>query len=799
MKIKLLLIIITTFFLTNSYSQEQCGTMKNLEEQIKKDPSIKKRMLQIEKQNQEWIEKNGRGSKKHVKLALNKNYKSISKSSLNTNGLCAYNNTLSTTITAPTIEGTIVSPSPNCITGGQYVRVINLIAGNTYRISTIGVDNFDTQITIYPAGGGSVVAFNDDWDDSLQSEIYFTAFVSGNYDILINNFGCSTTPLCASLEIELWYIPRPVITIPVVFHIFNKGEPIGTGANISVAQIQSQIDVLNEDFRRLNSSINSTPPPFKGASADPLIQFCLAQQKPDGTPTNGIMRYLITQEYLEALPLPTELQCLNLLVIEYELIPKTIWNRDKYLNIWVSDMQQLPPIVSGKETKELGCNYRSGTIGFAQFPGQLATKENPHPELTDGVWLNYTTVGRIDNSSPNYNLGTNATHEIGHWLNLKHIWGDEEAYKPPLPECSLDDDVLDTPLQGTNSNQLYNSLPINTCPSFPVYDNCTNNYPGIMFMNYMDYGIDQCKSTFTFLQTARMDAALFNQRASLLTSPGCLPGSFNVVISQIYGGGGNQNATYTNDYIELFNSGTVARNLNGWSVQYVPATAPTAGLTWFTIPLPNFTLQPGQYFLIKCAAGTTVSAALPLEDAIDTTITLSSTAGKVILVSNTTPETSVNPTGSQIIDKVGYGITPNGYEGSGPTGTLLSNTTAAFRKLNGCTDTDNNISDFSVGTPSPRNSSSALNLCSSLSVSQNELEMVTLYPNPTTSKVFFDNSNSNFKEVAVYNYLGQKVATTSFTSAVQNQEIDMSTLTSGIYILKFSDGATIKSAKVIKQ
>jgi hypothetical protein len=168
-------------------------------------------------------------------------------------------------------------------------------------------------------------------------------------------------------------------------------------------------------------------------------------------------------------------------------------------------------------------------------------------------------------------------------------------------------------------------------------------------------------------------------------------------------------------------------------------------------------------------------------------------------VSNTTPETSVNPTGSQIIDKVGYGTTPNGYEGSGPTGTLLSNTTAAFRKLNGCTDTDSNPNDFIVGAPSPRNSSSALNLCSSLSVSQNELELVTLYPNPTTSKVFFDNTTSNFKEVAVYNYLGQKVATTSFRVAVQNQEIDMSTLTSGIYILKFSDGKTSKSAKVIKQ
>ena len=266
-----------------------------------------------------------------------------------------------------------------------------------------------------------------------------------------------------------------------------------------------------------------------------------------------------------------------------------------------------------------------------------------------------------------------------------------------------------------------------------------------------------------------------------------------VVISQIYGGGGNQNATYTNDYIELFNSGTVAQNLSGWSVQCTSAPGPTT--TWFPVNLPDFTLQPGQYYLIQGAGGA-VGGALPTANVISTA-SLGQTAGKVILVSNTTAETATNPTGIQIIDKVAYDSSATAIEGT-PTG-ALSNTTAAIRNLGGCTDTDNNASDFSVGTPSPRNSSSALNLCSSLSVSQNELEMVTLYPNPTTSKVFFDNSNSNFKEVAVYNYLGQKVATTSFTSAVQNQEIDMSTLTSGIYILKFSDGATIKSAKVIKQ
>lgn len=273
-----------------------------------------------------------------------------------------------------------------------------------------------------------------------------------------------------------------------------------------------------------------------------------------------------------------------------------------------------------------------------------------------------------------------------------------------------------------------------------------------------------------------------------------------VVISQVYGGGGNAGgSSFTNDFIELFNRGTVAQDLTGWSVQYAAA----AGTSWTVQPLAAGTLQPGQYYLIQCAAGTTPSTSLPTADSLPVPpavgLPISNSNGKVILVSNTTPETTANPTGSQIIDKVGYGTTPNGYEGAGPTNTALTNTTAAFRKLNGCTDTDSNTNDFSVGTPSPRNSASALNLCSSLSISQNTIETVTLYPNPTNSKVFFDNTNSNFKEVSIYNYLGQEVAKTSFTSSVQNQEIDMSNLATGIYVLKFNTSESSKSVKVIKQ
>ncbi len=608
------LIIALLLFLNITYSQtEQCGTMKNLEEQIKKDPSLKARLIEIENTNREWIEKNGLGFKKHLNLDNPEKLGNISKSTLSTNALCGYDNTYFTTIVAPTSTNTIISPSPNCTYGGEFVRINNLIAGRTYRISTIGINNFDTQITIYPEGGGNPVAFNDDWQSSAQSEIYFTPFISGNYDILVDQYGCLSNQSCASLQIELWYIPRPVVTIPVVVHIFHKGESVGTGTNISIQQIQSQIDVLNQDFRRLNTNALLSPAPFRGMSSDPLIQFCLAQQKPDGSLTDGIMRYLEpSQQYYANLiipnvgNLPLDLQCLNIFTLEY-IKAATIWNRDKYLNIWVTDkLKQLPPSEGGGTGNNLGCNFETNILGIAQFPGEIGQPSPLYPDysLTDGVWVTTTAFGTTGNVIAPYNLGRTATHEVGHWLNLKHIWGDDATATPPLPECSLDDLVIDTPLQSTKSQG---------CNAFPTYDNCrpVPLYPGIMFMNHMDYSVDDCRSIFTYGQSVRMDAALFNQRAGLLTSQGCIPGN-------------------------------------------------------------------------------------------------------------------------------------------------LSSNEVVF-------------------------------------------DSIALYPNPTSKKVFFDNSNEEFKSLYIFNYLGQLVGEKQFISYDSNQEIDLSNLSNGVYILKFSNVEITKSVKVIKE
>jgi len=176
--------------------------------------------------------------------------------------------------------------------------------------------------------------------------------------------------------------------------------------------------------------------------------------------------------------------------------------------------------------------------------------------------------------------------------------------------------------------------------------------------------------------------------------------SSGLVISQVYGGGGNSGATLKNDFIEIFNAGGTAVNVTGWSVQYASA----AGTTWQVTPLSG-SLAPDQYFLIQESQGAGGTTNLPTPNAIGN-IAMSATAGKVALVSSTTALTGACPTGGTIVDFVGYGSTgtplANCFEGTAAAPTL-TNTTADLRRNNGLQDTDDNSADFTAGTPNPRN------------------------------------------------------------------------------------------------
>jgi|GEM_PF-401501 hypothetical protein len=187
-----------------------------------------------------------------------------------------------------------------------------------------------------------------------------------------------------------------------------------------------------------------------------------------------------------------------------------------------------------------------------------------------------------------------------------------------------------------------------------------------------------------------------------------IPSQAQVVISQVYGGGGNSGATLTHDFVELFNKGTSAVDISAWSVQY----ASSAGTTWSVTAIPAATsIAPGKYFLIKLAGGAT-GMALPTPD-LDITSSpanLSGTNGKVALVNNSTALTGSTLTAGSYVDLVGYG-SASAFEGTAAVA-VLSNSTAAIRLNGGCTDNNQNSTDFSTGTPTPKNSTTATNTCS---------------------------------------------------------------------------------------
>ena len=251
-----------------------------------------------------------------------------------------------------------------------------------------------------------------------------------------------------------------MVTIPVVFHILYNTD----AENISDAQVLSQLQILNDDFRRLNANQDNVWP----QAADTQIEFCLATQDPQGNPTDGILR------------VPTNVGTFgtNDAMKFTSQGGSDAWPASDYMNFWV-------------------CDLGSGLLGYAQFPGG--------PASTDGIVCNYTATGNTGTAQAPFDLGRTATHEVGHYLNLRHIWGDGG--------CGVDDFVADTPEDdGPNYGCALGS---GSCEAGT----------SAMVQNYMDYSDDLCMNLFTQGQSDRMNAlfAPGGARASLVNSPGCTP------------------------------------------------------------------------------------------------------------------------------------------------------------------------------------------------------------------------------------------------------------------------------------
>ncbi|MEX0965826.1 MAG: M43 family zinc metalloprotease [Bacteroidia bacterium] len=269
--------------------------------------------------------------------------------------------------------------------------------------------------------------------------------------------------------------------IPVVVHVVHNGEAKGTGANISFDQIKSQIEILNEDFRRKEHT-----PGFNGHSsgADTEIEFELALRDPEGQVLTepGVNRVNGNHSSWNSVS-----------QIEQLLKPATQWDPEQYLNIW-------------------SVNYGGAlknNLGYGQFPSVSNLPGLPQIAglaSTDGIVIRYTAFGSEGNVAAPYNQGRTLTHELGHWLGLRHVWGDGD--------CNSDDYCDDTPVSSEPNYICYSRF--NTCANDSGYD---------MAENYMNYTPDSCMNVFTLDQRARMRAvlAICPRRKELTNSEVYLP------------------------------------------------------------------------------------------------------------------------------------------------------------------------------------------------------------------------------------------------------------------------------------
>jgi len=294
------------------------------------------------------------------------------------------------------------------------------------------------------------------------------------------------------------YRLQAVVTVPVVVHIVLPNPYLVTDADV-----QAQIDRLNLDYAGINPDSTNAPAAFLALRGHSQIQFCLAKRTPDGRLTSGIERRVSSTGSNAFGEDPIKFTAKGGL---------DQWDPASYLNLWVGDD------VSGGDI-----------LGYSSFPGMSPANE-------DGVFINYKSWG--GNSCytiPEYNKGRTATHEIGHYFGLLHIWGDDDGcdgddfrnltevgsscslpaglFNPP-GQGNTPADIGDTPNQGSETTN---------CPSGTVIDSCSKTAPGKMYQNHMDYSLDACLTMFTKKQVERMEWVVDNCRATLKTSLGCQP------------------------------------------------------------------------------------------------------------------------------------------------------------------------------------------------------------------------------------------------------------------------------------
>ncbi|MDX1904320.1 MAG: GEVED domain-containing protein [Thermonemataceae bacterium] len=498
------------------------------------------------------------------------------------------------------------------------------------------------------------------------------------------------------------------VTIPVVVHvIYNSSK---TQENISAAQIQSQIDVLNEDYRKLNADRTKVPSLFSSLASDTEIQFVLATTTPTGAATTGITRKSSTKTSWGT----------NDAMKKSSQGGVDPWDATRYLNIWV-------------------CNIGNGILGYAQFPGGSTA--------TDGVVISPQYFGSSAKGSGFYlsapfDKGRTGTHEVGHWLNLRHIWGDAS--------CG-NDFVTDTPTQQTSNYG---------CPTFPKAS-CSNTSD--MFMNYMDYTDDACMYMFSTGQKDRMRATFETGggRSGFVTSGG---GTTPPPTTPTYCT--SKGNSVADEWIQRVQLGSI-NNTSGANAGYGNFTAQSTSLVRGTSN--TITITPG-WKSTKYSEGYAVwidyNRDGDFADAGEQLFTVAKTTTTPISRSFTVP-TSVTAGSTRMRVSMKYNGTPTSCE----------------------TFSYGEVEDYTVNIVATREDGS------NQAISQENFS-VELYPNPATTSatIRLAGNDGETNTVQIFDMAGRNVYSANVESN-KNHELDLSRFEKGLYLINISTASGVVERK----
>lgn len=579
---------------------------------------------------------------------------------------------------------------------------------------------------------------------------------------------------------------RVVYTIPVVVHVIHNGEPIGTGANISDAQVLSQIQVLNEDFRRMIGTRGHNTHPD---GADVEVEFCLAKQTPDGCTTSGINRIDMSGTSTSWSGPGGNTDTV--------LKPATIWDASKYMNMW-------------------SVNFSDNTLlGYAQFPGG--------PANTDGVVAGYQYFGTDDDPNVTipgvFNLGRTMTHEVGHYLNLYH------TFQGGCSETGGGDLCADTPpVAGPSSNNGTCNPGNDSCPTPPGFPD--------MVENYMDYSSDACMNVFTNDQKARVVATLTtaSNRPTTLTSNVCnapTPVNYDgsVAVEQIAvadcSSVGTPSIRVTNWGSTTMTSASISYDIDEGTPMNYNWSGSLAEGEYEIVSLPDVTGAPGsRVFNVSIANPNGNTDQRNCNDNDSATFNLFQSFASTTQVHLTlVPDDYGSEITWEFRDSGGALIDSGGPYTDGNTTPINESFNVSVDECYAFTIFDSandgiccgfgsgsyelKADDNTVMASGGEFAGSEVAKISTITLGNNQYfrnDRVTIYPNPSTSELTIKLANGNDLPDAyeVYNLLGQTIVRKDIRHA-SDLKLDVSSMSNGMYFIKISKEGGAISLPFIKK